>query len=138
MTCCKDVMRPMDATSCCTPNESVAQAAQLMRSTGCGCAPVVEDRTTLQLVGVVTERDVCCEVVALDRSASVVRVADIMRSPSACCHEDDSTEAAQLKLHEHLATSLPVVNSNGGCCGTVSSPSLTSPLHSPPGHSAQP
>lgn len=137
MTCCKDVMRPIDAASCCTPDESVARAAQVMRNSGCGCAPVVEDRTSLQLIGVVTERDVCCEVVAPDRNASAVPVSDIMRSPSACCHEDDSTEAAQSKLHEHQATSLPVVNSTGGCCGTISSRSLASTQHSQLGHTSQ-
>ena len=58
MNCCSDVMEPIEASSCCTPKDTAARAAQAMRTSGCGCAPVVEDTEHLKLVGVVTERDV--------------------------------------------------------------------------------
>ena len=120
MGCCGDVMKPIEVSSCCTPTDTAVHAAQAMRASGCGCTPVVESRETLKLVGVVTERDVCCGVVADDRHASDVRVDAIMRTASACCHEDAPIEEARRKLHEHGATSLPVVNKAGGCCGTIS------------------
>lgn len=120
MTCCSDVMEPIDASSCCTPKDTAARAAQAMRTSGCGCAPVVEDKEHLKLVGVVTERDVCCGVVGGDRQASEVRVEEIMRPSSACCGADEPVDTARKSLHEHRARSLPVVNSAGGCCGTVS------------------
>jgi len=120
MSCCSDVMKPIEASSCCTPQDTAAHAARAMRSSGCGCAPVVEDTKDLKLVGVVTERHLCCDVVADDRRASEVRVEEIMRPASACCGADQPVDEARRKLHEHSATSLPVVNSAGGCCGTVS------------------
>jgi CBS domain-containing protein len=49
-----------------------------------------------------------------------VRVGEIMRPASACCGADEPVEEARRKLHEHRATSLPVVDKAGGCCGTVS------------------
>jgi CBS domain-containing protein len=81
---------------------------------------VVEDTEKLKLVGVVTERDVCCGVAADDRRASEVRVDEIMRPSSVCCGADEPVEQARRKLHEHRATSLPIVDGAGGCCGTVS------------------
>ena len=120
MSCCSDVMKPIDASSCCTPEDTAAQAARAIRDSGCGCAPVVEETTHRRLVGVVTERDVCCGVAANDRRASDVRVKEIMRPASACCGADEPIEQARRKLHEHRATSLPVVDQAGGCCGTVS------------------
>ena len=120
MDCCNDVMKPIEAASCCTPRDTAARAAQAMRDSGCGCAPVVEDTNTRKLVGVVTERDVCCGVAADDRRASEVRVEEIMRPSSACCGAEEPVEAARRQLHEHRATSLPVVDKAGGCCGTVS------------------
>ena len=120
MSCCKDVMKPIEASSCCTPQDTAAQAARAIRESGCGCTPVVKDTEHLKLVGVVTERDVCCGVAADDRRASEVRVDEIMRPASACCGADESVADARRKLHEHRATSLPVVDSGGGCCGTVS------------------
>ncbi len=120
MSCCGDVMKPIEKSSCCTPKDTVVHAARAMRDSGCGCAPVVEGKENLKLVGVVTERDVCCSVAADDRKASEVRVEEIMRPPHACCAIDDPVEEAHKKLHEHRATSLPVVDKVGGCCGTVS------------------
>ena len=120
MSCCGDVMEPIESSSCCTTKDTAAHAARAMRTSGCGCAPVVEDLNTLKVVGVVTERDVCCSVAADDRRASDVRVEEIMRPSPACCDAAQPVEDARRKLHEHGATSLPVVNSGGGCCGTVS------------------
>ena len=74
MSCCSDVMKPIEASSCCTPKDSAVRAARAMRDSGCGCAPVVADTKDLTLVGVVTERDVCCSVVADDRHGSQLRV----------------------------------------------------------------
>jgi CBS domain-containing protein len=124
MSCCSDVMKPIEASSCCTPKDTAAHAARAMRDSGCGCAPVVEDTKNLKVVGVVTERDVCCRVAADDRRASEVPVEEIMRPSSVCCDADEPVEGARRKLHEHRATSLPVVDKAGGCCGTVSIHSL--------------
>jgi CBS domain-containing protein len=117
-------MDPVEASSCCTPQDTAADAGRAIRDSGCGCAPVVEDKEDLKLVGVVTERDVCCGVAADDRRASDVRVEEIMQPASACCGADQSLEDARRQLHEHRATSLPVVDKAGGCCGTVSIHSL--------------
>ena len=81
---------------------------------------VVEDTKYLKLVGVVTERDVCSGVAADDQRASDVRVDAIMRPSSACCGVDEPVEEGRRKLHAQRATSLPVVDSAGGCCGTIS------------------
>ena len=107
MGCCSDVMEPIKASSCCTPKDTASHAARAMRDSGCGCSPVVEDKETLKLVGVVTERDVCCDVVANDRHGSGVRVEEIMRPASACCGADESIEGCPEQTprasHDELA-----------------------------------
>ena len=120
MSCCSDVMEPIESSSCCTTKDTAAHAARAMRTSGCGCAPVVEDLKTLKVVGVVTERDVCCSVAADDRKASEVPVADLMRPPSVCCGAKQPMEQVRRTRHQHRATSLPVVDEAGGCCGIVS------------------
>ena len=120
MGCCSDVMEPIEASSCCTPGDTALNAARAMRESGHGCAPVIEKGEARTLVGVVTERDVCCGLAADDRRASAVRVEDIMRPAAACCGTDESVDDARRKLHEQRATSLPVVDRAGSCCGTVS------------------
>lgn len=120
MSCCSDVMKPIETSSCCTPKETAVHAARAMRDSGCGCAPVVEDKASRKLVGVVTERDLC-KVAADDRRASEVPIHEIMRPLSACCSADDPVEETHRKLGELGAPSLPVVDKAGSCCGTVSS-----------------
>ena len=124
MGCCSDKMEQIKASSCCTPRDTAQQASIAMRKTGCGCSPVVKDKETRKVVGVVTERDVCHKVVADDRRASEVRVEEIMHSAAACCGKDESLEDVRRKLHEHKTTSLPVVDSAGDCCGTISAHNL--------------
>lgn len=132
MSCCSDVMKPIEASSCCTPKDTAAQAAQSIRKSGCGCAPVVADTNSLALVGVVTERDVCCHVAADDLRPSEVSVEKIMRPLSACCGEGESVDEVRRKLHEHGATTLPVVDKAGCCCGTVSVQRLAAPVATRP------
>ncbi len=121
MSCCSDVMKPIEDAGCCGPKDSAAQAAAAMRNSGSGCAPVIDTANKRKLVGVVTERDVCCSVAADDKRASSVPVVEIMRPASACCGMDEPLDTARHKLNEHKTTSLPVVDKAGSCCGTVSS-----------------
>lgn len=125
MDCCRDVMTPVKRSSCCGPQDTAADAARAMRDGGCGCAPVVDDAGAMRLLGVVTERDLCCGVSAEDRRASEVRVEEIMRPAAACCGADESLEDARRKLYEERTTSLPVVDEAGNCCGTVSGHQMT-------------
>lgn len=124
MGCCSEKMEEVKVESCCTPRDTAQQASRAMRETGCGCSPVVSDKKSRKVVGVVTERDLSHKVVADDRRASEVRVEEIMTSKSACCGKDESLEDVQRKLHKHKATTLPVVDSAGDCCGTISAHNL--------------
>ena len=54
MNYCSDKMEPIKADSCCTPGDTAQHAAKAMRNTACGCAPVVKDKESRELVGVVT------------------------------------------------------------------------------------
>lgn len=47
-----------------TPDESVARAAALMRESGVGSLPVVNDRDERRLVGILTDRDLAIRHVA--------------------------------------------------------------------------
>ncbi len=125
MNCCKDKMESVEMHSCCSPRDTARDAAETMRKSGCGCAPVVEDEQSRRLVGVVTERDVCHSVAADDRRPSEISIEEIMRPASACCGIDEPIEEARRKLDTHRATSLPVVDKAGCCCGTISSHRLT-------------
>ena len=117
-------MEKVEAESCCTPEDTAHDAAKAMKASGCGCSPVVEDRKDLKLVGVVTSHDISHHAAAEDLKASEVAVKDIMKPVSACCKTNETLEQAGQKMHDHQASSLPVMDKEGSCCGTVSSKHL--------------
>jgi CBS domain-containing protein len=58
----RDVMTPNPDVV--TPDEPVTRAAQVMRDRNVGIVPVVEDRSTMKLRGVITDRDIAIRHVA--------------------------------------------------------------------------
>ena len=71
----RDVMTPNPEVL--TPDEPVSRAAQLMRDIDVGIIPVVDDRTSMRPVGVITDRDIAVRHVA-DLHGEQCRVGDHM------------------------------------------------------------
>ncbi len=54
----KEVMSANPAS--CTPNDTAQNAAKMMRDGNVGAVPVVADYQSRALVGMITDRDLCC------------------------------------------------------------------------------
>ncbi|CAN5623705.1 CBS domain-containing protein [soil metagenome] len=64
---------------CVTREDSLSHAAQLMRDSNVGAIPVVDDRGSMRLLGVITDRDIAIRHVAGD-NADDCTVGDHMTS----------------------------------------------------------
>jgi CBS domain-containing protein len=53
---------------CVTRQDSLSRAAQIMRDADIGAVPVVDDHTSMKLVGVITDRDIAIRHVAGDNN----------------------------------------------------------------------
>ena len=80
--------------ACCTPDQTVREAAQLMLDNDCGCVPVVEDTRTNRIVGVVTDRDITCRCTAAGKGPETL-VREAMSSDPKYCGPDDDVEAVE-------------------------------------------
>jgi CBS domain-containing protein len=99
------------------PTSNVRDCARKMDQVGVGLLPVADKG---KLVGVVTDRDICCSVVARDRDPETVTVREIMTTDVASClEEQDCTEAARLMEDKHVRR-LPVVNRQQAMTGLLS------------------
>jgi CBS domain-containing protein len=75
----KEIMTKNPAT--CLPNAKLNEAAKLMLDNSCGEIPVIKAKDNPELVGVVTDRDICCRAVAEGRNPSTTSVSEVMSSP---------------------------------------------------------
>ena len=98
-----------------TPNDSIQNAAQIMRDEDTGVVPVVDNGRP---VGVVTDRDIVVRAVADGQVNRPIR--EIVTSAVVSATPDMSTrEAAQL-MSEHQIRRLPVVDEDENIIGILS------------------
>ena len=103
----------------CVPSCSVQAAAEMMRQHDVGILPVVLNRFTRKLLGVVTDRDLCLAVVASGRP-SQVEVQECMTAKVVTCSPHEDVQAALRLMQQHQVRRLPVVDEEGRLAGMVS------------------
>ncbi len=106
--------------TCCTPETPVERVAQLMVLQNCGEIPVVDHETTRVPIGVVTDRDIVCRVLARGRNPLKETAADCMSEPVVTVDETASLDEAVSAMEKHQIRRMPVVNARGQCVGIVS------------------
>jgi CBS domain-containing protein len=123
----KDLMT--SAVVWCTPWNTAQRAASLMKAHGVGAIAVIVDPSDPLLEGIVTDRDLCCGVVAAGKNADAVQVADLMTRIPVTCGPEDTLEECEELMQEGQVRRLPVVNNRGRCIGIVSQADIA--LHAP-------
>lgn len=106
--------------ACCTPDTPLQQVAQLMVEHDCGEIPIVRSATDGTLVGVVTDRDIVCRLIAMGRNPLDETAESCMSSPVVAVRESTSIEECARIMEESQIRRVPVVNGGGMCCGIVS------------------
>ena len=102
----------------CSPDASLADAAGRMWENDCGIIPVVDDRRNV--VGVVTDRDICMALAMSNRKASETPVSDVMsRQIFVCSPDSDVTEVFGIMKREQILR-IPIVDNDGKLIGIVS------------------
>ena len=106
--------------ACVTPAATIREAAQLMQRENVGIVPVVEEKGTKRLVGVVTDRDIAIRVVAEGRDGGT-RVSDIMSADRirTCTPDDDVDDAMEMMADEQVRR-IPIVDEHQKVVGVVS------------------
>lgn len=102
----------------CGPETTLDQAAFLMRRCDCGFLPVVGDGGNV--IGVITDRDICIALGTRNRKASDLRVWDVMPHKLFTCMEGDDIHSALNTLRSARVRRLPVVDRDGTLVGVLS------------------
>ena len=116
----RDVMTANPA--CCTPDTTLDQVAKMMVQNDCGEIPIIDlnDRP----VGVVTDRDIVCRVVAGGKNPMAHTAESCMSQPVVTVSADDPVESVVSTMEKHQIRRVPVVDERGCCAGIIAQADL--------------
>ncbi len=104
----------------CTTGIGIVEAARLMRQNHVGDLVVVEERNGKRVpTGVVTDRDIVVEVVALDAPLESLKIGDIESRELITVRESDETLDVLELMQRHGIRRVPVVDNYGALAGIV-------------------
>jgi CBS domain-containing protein len=115
-----DIMTPGPA--CCGSDTSLAAVARLMVQHNCGEIPVVD--TDGQLVGVVTDRDIVCRVLATGKNPLDHTAAHCMSQPAITVRPDTNLADVMATMERHQIRRVPVVDDDERCVGIIAQADL--------------
>ena len=112
----KDMM--MGTPYFCRPENNLGAATELMWKGNCGFLPVVGSEGNV--VGVLTDRDICIALGTRGRPSGDVAVADVMSTKVFSCTQEDLVQLALAAMREGRVRRLPVTNQEGALVGVIS------------------
>jgi CBS domain-containing protein len=105
--------------ACCSPDDTVERAAQLMEENDCGCIPVVESGNSGRLVGVITDRDIAVRGVAHGKKPNA-QVSSLMTRTPFSVSADALLDDVERVMGDRQVRRVVVVDDDHCCVGIVS------------------
>jgi CBS domain-containing protein len=111
---------------CCIPSDTAQVAALIMKRVDAGIVPVVDNEKDRKPVGVVTDRDLCMAVVAIDEAAAdgpdkmEVPLEKYMTTRILFCDPEDTLDQALELMKDNQVRRLLVVDKQNVIQGVVS------------------
>ena len=106
MLTARDIMTP--SAQCIRENESIIQAAQMMRDLDVGALPICGDDNRLK--GMLTDRDIVVLVIAEGGNPEAVNAGTFGNEKPVTIGADDSIDEAIATMKEHKVRRLPVID----------------------------
>lgn len=118
----QEIMTPNPV--CCLPEDTAQTVASIMCQFSVGSVPVVSDRNSEKLTGMVTDRDLCCTVIAQGLDPATTAIRPFMHDSPVSCRPNESLESCERKMQKHQVRRIPVTDEQGRCIGIVAQADL--------------
>ena len=102
---------------CCGPDTNLTAAAKMMWDSDCGALPVLNVEG--QVMGMITDRDICMAAATKNKPTSDVTVWETARGTAYTCHMSDDVHTALDIMKREKVRRLPVVDEDGVLQGIV-------------------
>lgn len=103
-----------------TTDDSVQRAAELMRDWDAGLIPVVANLATMELVGVITDRDIATRCVATRHLGGCDVTAHMTSHKLVTVYPETPLQACAVRMQQAQVRRLPVVDVDGRLVGMLS------------------
>jgi CBS domain-containing protein len=111
---------------CCIPSDTAQVAALVMKRVDTGIVPVVNNEKDRKPVGLLTDRDLCMAVIAIDEAAASsqdpmeIPIERYMTTRVVSCGPEDDLDRAFALMKENRVRRLVVVDEHNAIQGVVS------------------
>lgn len=106
----------------CGPDTDLREVARMMVKFDCGEIPVCDELG--RPIGVVTDRDIVCRMVAQGTNPIGTPASRCMSRPVITARPDMTVDQAAELMEQHQVRRLPVVDDDGLCCGMLAQADL--------------
>ena len=114
---CNEIMT--SNPECCLPSDSVVKAAKMMKSRDVGPIPIVTDKDSRKLAGILTDRDLAIKVVAEARDPTATQIEEVISQDVVTCKKDDDVNEVLKLMERHQVRRIPVVDNGDHLLGII-------------------
>jgi CBS domain-containing protein len=118
----RDAMTPDPV--CCLTTDSAQKVAGILCKQNVGSIPVVTDHESRKLIGIITDRDLCCSVVANGLNPQSTPIEKFISLNPVACREGENLDNCERLMQEHQVRRIPIVDGDGRVIGIVSQADL--------------
>ena len=102
----------------CKPGMNLAEATALFWENGCGALPITSE--TGELIGIVTDRDICIALGTRNVRSSDLHVQDVAHDHLLSCKRTDDIHTALQRMRDGKVRRLPVIDEDSRLAGIIS------------------
>ena len=118
----REVMTPNPV--CCVPGDTAQSVAKMMCEHNVGSMPVVVDQQSRKLSGIITDRDLCCSIIAQGLDPKNTTIQKYMHQNPVACRDGENLDGCEQAMQQHQIRRIPVVDGDGRCIGIVAQADL--------------
>ena len=118
----RDAMTPDPV--CCLMTDNARMVAEILCKQNVGSIPVVTDYESRKLIAMITDRDLCCSVMAAGLDPQTTSIGKFVSLNPVTCSEGMDLDNCEQLMQEHQFRRIPIVAGDGRVIGIVSQADL--------------
>ena len=103
----------------CTEDTSLEKVFELMTENGCNCVAVVESNRHRSPIGIITEHDICRQLIGKNRNPRGMRAANVMNTNISKANGDLSLNECLHLIQIKSAERILIIDDDGILCGSL-------------------